>query len=115
MMKQVWLNLLDNAIKFTPEKGKITILIREYQKENDRPQGSVVVAIKNNGPAIKEEDRERIFNKFYQSDTSHASAGTGIGLAVVKKIVELHEGKVWVESDDWETTFWVNIPKREEE
>ena len=115
MMKQVWLNLLDNAIKFTPEKGKITILIREYQKENDRPQGSVVVAIKNNGPAIKEEDRERIFNKFYQSDTSHASAGTGIGLAVVKKIVELHEGKVWVESDDRETTFWVNIPKREEE
>lgn len=115
MMKQVWLNLLDNAIKFTPEKGKITILIREYQKENDRPQGSVLVAIKNNGPAIKEEDRERIFNKFYQSDTSHASAGTGIGLAVVKKIVELHEGKVWVESDDRETTFWVNIPKREEE
>lgn len=115
MMKQVWLNLLDNAIKFTPEKGKITILIREYQKENDRPQGSVLVAIKNNGPAIKEEDRERIFNKFYQSDTSHASAGTGIGLAVVKKIVELHEGRVWVESDDRETTFWVNIPKREEE
>lgn len=110
MMKQVWVNLLDNAIKFAPEKGKITILIRKYQWEDDPTQSCVAVAIKNNGPAIKEEDRERIFNKFYQADTSHASAGTGIGLAVVKKIVELHEGKVQVESDDRETAFWVIIP-----
>lgn len=110
MMKQVWVNLLDNAIKFAPEKGEITILIRESQWEDDPMQNCVAVAIKNNGPAIKEEDRERIFNKFYQADTSHASAGTGIGLAVVKKIVELHEGKVRVESDDRETAFWVIIP-----
>lgn len=110
MMKQVWVNLLDNAIKFAPVKGKIIILIRKYQWEDDPTQSCVAVAIKNNGPAIKEEDRERIFNKFYQADTSHASAGTGIGLAVVKKIVELHEGKVQVESDDRETAFWVIIP-----
>lgn len=115
MMKQVWVNLLDNAIKFAPEKGKITILIREYQREEERPQGSVAVAIKNNGPAIKEEDRERIFNKFYQSDTSHASAGTGIGLAIVKKIVELHEGEIRVESSDRETAFWVIIPRMKTE
>ncbi len=115
MMKEVWVNLLDNAIKFAPQKSTVTILIREERQEANQTRGTVDVAIKNNGPAIKEEDRERIFNKFYQSDTSHASAGTGIGLAIVKKIVELHEGEVRVESSDRETTFWVIIPRMETE
>ena len=111
MMKQVWVNLLDNAIKFAPEKGKITVLIREHPDEERQEDGTVAVAIKNNGPQIKEEDRKRIFNKFYQSDTSHAAEGTGIGLAIVKRIVELHEGEIRVESDSRETAFWVELPK----
>lgn len=104
LMKQVWINLLDNAIKFVPQKGKISVTIYERNTH-------ISVAIKNNGPKISEEERERIFNKFYQSDTSHSTEGTGIGLAVVKKIVELHEGKVWVESSERETIFWVQFPK----
>lgn len=111
MMQQVWVNLLDNAIKFAPEKGRITIIIREYATGKNEQQKMVAVAVKNNGPAIKEEDRTRIFNKFYQSDVSHATQGTGIGLAVVKKIVELHNSIIRVESDSRETAFWVELPK----
>ena len=104
MLKQVWINLLDNAIKFAPENGIVAIQIYE------RPD-SVSVAIKNNGPKISDKDKMRIFNKFFQADTSHAAQGTGIGLSIVKKITELHKGKVWAESSDQETVFWVCLPK----
>ena len=104
LLKQVWINLLDNAVKFTPQNGEITVSIYE------RPE-NILVGIKNNGPKIPEKDMIRIFNKFYQGDTSHASQGTGIGLSIVKKIVDLHKGKVWAESSDEATVFWVELPK----
>ena len=104
LLKQVWVNLLDNAIKFSPEKGEITIEIKE---EADW----IYVAVKNNGPMITEEERKRLFDKFWQGDTSHASQGTGIGLSVVKKIVELHKGKINVDSTPEETAFVVRLPK----
>ena len=71
----------------------------------------ICVAVKNNGPMITEEERKRLFDKFWQGDTSHASQGTGIGLSVVKKIVELHKGKINVESTPEETAFVVRLPK----
>lgn len=104
MLKQVWINLLDNAIKFTPEGFGIKIKIDE-EGEN------ILVSLTNTGSEIPLEQQEKIFNKFYQADESHSSAGNGIGLAVVKKIVELHNGKISVFSENMVTVFTVKLPK----
>jgi len=93
-LKQVLLNLLSNATKFTPDGGRLKI---EAVREGDWCQVSVV----DNGTGIKKEDQERIFEPFSQLDTTPAkeSSGTGLGLAIVKKIIEKHGGQVWVESE----------------
>lgn len=104
LLKQVWVNLLDNAVKFSPEGAEVSISISESP-------GGVTVSITNHGPAIPPEDQKRMFDKFWQGDTSHASEGTGVGLPVVKKIVELHRGYIDVSSDQEETTFTVHLPK----
>ena len=103
-LKHVWINLLDNAIKFSEEYGCIDILVEE---KNDK----IVVVISNTGKPIPKESMKRIFNKFYQADESHSSQGNGIGLAIVKKVVELHRGEVFVQSNDTLTTFTVELPK----
>ena len=105
LMKQVWVNLLDNAVKFTPECGSITVKILESDD-------SISVSVANTGSEIPPASRERIFQKFYQADESHATEGNGIGLAVVQKIVELHGGTVGAESQNGETTFTVSLPRR---
>ena len=104
LLKQVWINLLDNAIKFSPEKSVITVSILELPSQ-------MQVAISNFGPTISEEKQQRIFRKFYQADESHASSGSGVGLAIVKRVVELHSGTVVVESHDGSTTFTVILPR----
>lgn len=103
LLQQVWINLLDNAIKFSPQQGKIEIKIIKNQ---DYYQ----IKISNNGPKITDEEKKYLYNKFYQGDTSHSSEGTGIGLAIVKKIVTLHQGMIEVESNDLETVFTVILP-----
>ena len=103
-LKHVWINLLDNAIKFSEDYGCIDILVEE---KNDK----IAVAISNTGKPIPKESMKRIFNKFYQADESHSSQGNGIGLAIVKKVVELHRGEVFVQSNDTLTTFTVELPK----
>lgn len=107
MLKQVWINLLDNAIKFTPEGERITINIHNEKT-------AFTITIKNTGSVIDEIDKDRIFNKFYQGDTSHACEGTGTGLAIVKKIIELHSGRVCAESKNNETIFSVILPQQDE-
>ena len=102
-MRQVWINILDNAVKFANEGGKIAVRI---EKDGD----TVHVQIENTGSAIPPEERDRIFVKFYQIDKSHASAGNGIGLAVVKKIVSLHGGAIACHSEDGRTAFNVSMP-----
>ncbi|MBE6737966.1 MAG: HAMP domain-containing histidine kinase [Ruminococcaceae bacterium] len=103
LLKQVWINLLDNAIKFAPESTEISI-------------GSVItgnnirLSIKNQGE-IAEEYKSKIFNRFYQADESHSKEGNGVGLAIVKKIVELHNGNVDVKSEDGFVEFLVTLPK----
>ena len=59
--------------------------------------GSVLFTIDNEGPVISEKDKARIFNKFYQGDSSHESEGNGLGLALVRKIIAIHDGEVWLE------------------
>ena len=104
LLRQVWLNLLDNAIKFTPCGGTVFIRIRQDEK-------SISVDVANTGSSISSKDGERIFAKFYQCDTSHSTQGNGVGLAVVKRIVDLHSGIVFVESKNDMTTFTVMLPK----
>ena len=106
LMKQVWLNLLDNAVKFCPENGLLEVDIGEVS-------GGIQVSVRNSGEEIPPESRNRIFLKFYQADESHATEGNGIGLAIVQKVVELHGGSVTVESGNGSTTFSVILPVRE--
>ncbi|MBQ6679676.1 MAG: HAMP domain-containing histidine kinase [Lachnospiraceae bacterium] len=105
LLEQVWINLLDNAVKFAPEGG---ILAIEAREEADR----IVVKVKNSGSRLPEEERELLFHKFYQADHSHASAGNGVGLAVVKKAVQLHKGTVKAEQEGDFAVFTVTLPKK---
>jgi len=87
-------NLLSNAVKFTPEGGKIVIGAGEKPHE-------IEIHVSDTGLGIKEKDLERIFNPFEQVDSSFSRerGGTGLGLALAKKLVELHGGRVRVESE----------------
>ncbi|WP_260985439.1 HAMP domain-containing sensor histidine kinase [Paenibacillus xylanexedens] len=104
MLSQVWINLLDNAIKFSRSDSEITIDV-------DSKGGQIGVSIHNNGPAIDVNQQKYIFDKFYQGDASHASPGNGLGLSIAHKIVVLHNGIIRVaQSDDTGTTFEVLLP-----
>ena len=104
LLKQVWINLLDNAIKFSPTGGVIEVNIRNRSD-------SLSVDIINSGEEIPAESISRIFQKFYQADSSHSGEGNGVGLAIVKKVVELHSGTVSVQSENNLTMFTVTLPK----
>jgi signal transduction histidine kinase len=92
-VKQVLLNLVGNAIKFTPEGGKVWV--RAGAKD-----GNVRVEVGDNGPGIAPEDQERIFLEFQQAGSDAGKPqGTGLGLALAKKFVEMHGGKIWLESE----------------
>ena len=103
LLKQVWLNLIDNAIKFADEKSELKILITQ---NNDYTS----ISIDNVGVEIKESDREKIFNKFYQVDSSHTREGNGIGLSIVKSIIDLHKGNISVNCNNGHTIFKIDIP-----
>ena len=105
MLMQVWINLIDNAVKFVPEGGTVSLDI--YEKANE-----VSVRISNTGPQIPIEKQDKIFNKFYQTDESHSTRGNGIGLAIVKRIVDLHKGRVLLTSEGGVTAFTVSLPKK---
>ncbi len=105
LMKQVWINLLDNAIKFSLEPGVIALDIHQTDS-------TITVAISNTGPEIPADKQGKIFNKFYQADESHAAQGNGVGLAIVKRVVELHRGTVRVTSHQGQTTFTVTLPNK---
>ena len=104
LLKQVWINLLDNAIKFAPEGHTVRVTI---QPENT----GLAVSITNTGSEIPLEKQDKIFNKFYQADESHVTKGNGVGLAIVKRIVQLHEGSIELTSDHEVTTFTVHLPR----
>jgi signal transduction histidine kinase len=105
-IRQVILNLLSNAIKFTPEGGRIDVTAT-------RESSAMVVAVSDTGIGIKREDQERIFAEFQQvgSDYTKKAEGTGLGLALSRKFVELHGGAIMVESAEGEgSTFTFRIP-----
>lgn len=103
LLKQVWINLIDNAVKFSPRCGSVLLDVTEGA-------GTVRVTVSNTGPEIPPEKREKIFGKFYQGDESHAGEGNGIGLAIVKRVVDLHSGTIEVACRDGMTVFSVTLP-----
>ena len=91
LLLHVWSNLIDNAIKFDPQGGMICLRLRQTGDE-------AVFTIDDNGPGVAPEEQKRIFHKFYQSDSSREMSGNGLGLALVKQIMEFSGGTVSVEN-----------------
>ena len=105
-------NLLSNALKFTGEGGKVTLTVNKVTS-NDDSGSRIVIQVADNGCGIAEDDLPNIFDRFYQVKENHHSAGSGIGLHLVKQYVQLHGGRVMVESRLNEgSTFTVEIPCR---
>ncbi|MEQ3591933.1 envelope stress sensor histidine kinase HitS [Bacillus albus] len=105
-MSQVWINLIHNSIKFTPNGGTITIQLKEQVK-------LIEVRIRDTGIGISEEQKQHIFERFFKADSSRnrAYGGSGLGLAIVKKVVDLHQGEIKVESIEGHgAEFSVRIP-----
>ena len=92
-LRQVIFNLLSNAVKFTPEGGEVVVATASRDHE-------VLISVTDTGPGIRVEDHERIFEEFQQTDVGvQQREGTGLGLALSKRLVELHGGRIWVESE----------------
>lgn len=103
LLKEVWINLLHNAVKFSPDYGPLRV---EIQQE----EAAVTVTVRNSGD-IPEEALSRVWNKFYQGDKSHSGDGSGVGLAIVRRIVELHKGTASVTSHGGIVSFSVTLPR----
>ena len=107
LLFQAWTNLLDNAIKFSKNNGEIVVKIKENAK-------NVTVSIKDNGIGMAESEIQKIYSRFYQIDKSHSGEGSGLGLSIVKRIIDLSNGNLKVESKENEgTMFIVELPKIE--
>ena len=104
LLKQVWVNLIENAMKFSYDNSNLEVDIEET--DND-----LIIRILNEADNINEEDINKIFTKFYQIDKNKYNSGNGIGLSLVKKIVELHNGSVNINSKDNIITVSIRLAK----
>lgn len=105
LVEQVWINILDNAIKHSPIRGVIHVGIMQTDT-------NFTITIADHGDGMTEEVQKHIFEKFYQGDSSRKAEGNGLGLALVKRIVELCKGTVTVESSPGKgTSFFITLPK----
>lgn len=111
-IKQVVYNLLSNAVKFTPDGGEIHVAARKVAE--NAPDDSVEISVKDTGIGLKTEDQDRIFNHFEQVENSASRnfQGTGLGLSLSRQLIELHGGRIWVESkgENQGSTFFFVIP-----
>ena len=113
MMSHVWLNLIDNAVKYSRESGEISVFCREVKKAG--PSGGIErateVKIIDLGIGMDEYTLKHIFEKFYQGDAARSDSGNGLGLPLVKRIVELCGGRISVQSEiDKGTSFYIYLP-----
>jgi len=109
-MSQVFINLLSNALKYTPTSGEVVINMKTTLNK-------VIIEIKDNGVGIDKEDMPFIFERFYRADKSRnrQTGGSGIGLAIVKSIIMAHEGKVYAQSEVGKgTNLIIELPRKEE-
>ncbi len=104
-LAQVLANLLSNAVRYTPAGGSVTV-------RAERRPGDLLVSVANTGEPIPPDDLERVFERFYRVEKSRdrARGGAGIGLAIVKQLVEAADGRVGAESADGQTRFWFSLP-----
>ena len=105
-MVQVMSNLVDNALLYTPEGGRVSISARRVTE-------GLEIRVQDSGPGIAEDELERVFERFYRSDPSRQrnAGGSGLGLAIAKSIVEKHAGRIWAESKAGEgTTIVIHLP-----
>jgi len=109
-ISQVLVNLVGNAIKFT-DSGEVAI-------KASATNGSFTVAVSDSGPGIKREDQARIFDEFQQADSSSTKpkGGSGLGLSIAKRIIEMHKGRIWVESEPGHgSRFFFTLPVKVEQ
>ena len=107
LLHQVWMNLLDNAIKFTGNNGHINIEIKPKEYK-------ALIYIKDDGIGMTDAEKRKAFERFYQVDESHGSEGSGLGLSIVKRIITLSGGEIRIESKKGKgTTFIVELPYEE--
>jgi PAS domain S-box-containing protein len=114
LLRQAFTNLVDNAIKYTPNGGSVTVGL-SVSEENGTPRA--IVHVTDTGIGIAPEDQMRLFEKFYriQRRDAPAAPGTGLGLSLVKSIIERHDGEIWVESKLNEgSTFYAALPLKED-
>ena len=105
LLSLVWNNLISNAVKFTPDGGTIGLSLKTEGS-------SVIVQVRDTGCGMKPETGMHIFEKFYQGDTSHATQGNGLGLALVKRVIDILNGEIGVQSVYGEgSTFTVKIKR----
>ncbi len=108
LMRQALINLIDNALKYTPPNGKVTISAQDLQEE-------IVFQVSDTGLGIPKADLENIFTRYFRVETPEHQAvdGTGLGLSIIKAIVDQHEGRVWAESELGKgSTFFIALPAR---
>lgn len=104
LMQHLWLNLIGNAVKYTPEGGEITLTLTQAGK-------NAVVRVADTGEGMTEETRQHLFDPYFQGDSSRSVQGLGLGLSIAKRIVELCEGEIAVESAPGEgSIFTVTLP-----
>ncbi|MFL5393065.1 MAG: sensor histidine kinase, partial [Myxococcales bacterium] len=105
-LEQILVNLLDNAVKYTPQGGRVTLLA-------DDGGSDVVISVLDTGPGIEPGRQGRVFERFYRADAGRAreAGGTGLGLAIVKHLAQALSGQVGVESGEGGSRFWVRLPK----
>jgi signal transduction histidine kinase len=114
-LSQVFDNLLDNALKFSPFDGKVTVRVDDLTARGEIPPsqwaslrrrslngGAVLVTVADEGPGITDDDKERVFERFYQTDAGRAarSRGVGLGLAICREIIVSHGGAIWVSDNE---------------
>jgi signal transduction histidine kinase len=127
-LKQVLLNLVSNAIKYTPEQGQITITVTTAEpaslQENNQTavdiptmadnESLIVVRVQDTGFGIPAADLPHVFDRFFRvrNEKTEKIGGTGLGLAIAKSIIEAHDGRIWVESEEGQgSTFAFYLPK----
>ena len=103
LLLHVWVNLIDNAIKYDPYGGLLRVRLNHQES-------SAVFLVEDSGPGIDPEAQKHIFDKFYQADSSRMSEGNGLGLALVKRVIDILRGEISVRSVPGQgSTFTVRI------